>query len=377
VTTAPAAGKIPYARQTIEDDDVEAVAAVLRGDWLTQGPAVETFERALADKVGAAECVAFSSGTAALHASVAAAGTGPGDRVVTSPLSFVASANCARYVRADVHFADVEPATLNLDPAAVGPGVDTLVAVHYAGLPVRLDRLAHRPRVVIEDAAHALGASTPDGPVGNCARSDMAVFSFHPVKSITTGEGGAVTTNSSDLAARLRRLRSHGMVRTPAKGGWAYEIAELGWNYRLTDLQAALGTSQLAKLDRFVARREALAGRYRDLLAGLPLVLPPEAPPGYASARHLYPVRVEGGAGRRREVYDALHAAGIGAQVHYLPIYRHPLWAAAGPGTRFPATEAAYAGLLSLPLYPGLSEAEQDRVAVVLGRVLAPPGKVP
>ena len=351
---------IPYARQSVDDDDIAAVAAVLRGDWLTQGPHVETFERTLAGMVGARFCVAFSSATAGLHAAVAASRIGPGDRVVTSPLSFVASANCARYTGAGVEFADIDPATLNLDPAGVGPHVDALVAVHYAGLPVDLTALRTRPRVVIEDAAHALGATTPDGPVGNCARSDMCVFSFHPVKSITTGEGGAVTTNSAELAGRLARLRSHGITRTPEHGGWAYEIGELGWNYRLTDMQAALGTSQLAKLERFTTRRNELAARYRELLSGLPVTLPPEAPAGSGHARHLFPIRVE----RRRAVYDALRADGIGTQVHYVPIYRHPLWAE--PPARFPATEAAYEGLLSLPLFPALTEAEQDRVAAAL-----------
>jgi UDP-4-amino-4,6-dideoxy-N-acetyl-beta-L-altrosamine transaminase len=356
---------IPYARQSVDEDDIAAVTAVLRGDWLTQGPHVETFERTLAGTAGARFCVAFSSATAGLHAAVAAAGIGPGDRVLTSPLSFVASANCARYTGASVEFADIDPATLNLDPGAVGPGVDALVAVHYAGLPVDLAALRTRPRVVIEDAAHALGATTPDGPVGNCARSDMCVFSFHPVKSITTGEGGAVTTNSAELADRLARLRSHGITRTPEAGGWAYEIGELGWNYRLTDMQAALGTSQLAKLERFTTRRNELAARYRELLAGLPVTLPPEAGPGFRHARHLFPIRV----GRRRAVYDALRADGIGTQVHYVPIYRHPLWAE--PPERFPATEAAYAGLLSLPLFPALTEAEQDRVARALATALS------
>jgi perosamine synthetase len=354
--------QIPYGRQLIEDDDVAAVVEVLRGDWLTQGPSVDRFERALAERVEAGYAVAFASGTGALHAADAVAGLGPGTRMLTSPLSFVASANCGRYVGAEVGFADVHPLTLNLEPADVGADVDALVAVHYAGLPVDLARLAHRPAVVIEDAAHALGAHTPDGPVGNCARSDLCVFSFHPVKSITTGEGGAVTTNSAELAQRLRRFRSHGIERRPEQGGWAYEVTSLGFNLRLTDIQAALGTSQLAKLDRFVARREELAGRYRELLAGLPVTLPPDPPDGWRHARHLYPVRLAD----RAEVSAAMRAAGIGVQVHYVPIYRHPLWAAAGPPERFPATESAYAGLLSLPLHQGLTDAEQDRVVGAL-----------
>jgi dTDP-4-amino-4,6-dideoxygalactose transaminase len=240
---------IPYGRQCIDDDDVEAVVKVLRGDFLTQGPMVEHFEEQLAATVEARYAVAFSNGTAALHAACAAAGLGAGDLVVTTPLTFVASANCARYVGASVDFVDIEPGTLNLDPSLVPAHADALVAVHFAGLPVALDRLAHRPRVVLEDAAHAIGARTPDGPVGNGAHSDMTTFSFHPVKTVTTGEGGAVTTNDPALAERLRRFRSHGVVHKPEQGGWYYEVETLGFNYRLTDLHAALGASQLTKLD--------------------------------------------------------------------------------------------------------------------------------
>ncbi len=358
---------IPYGRQLVDDDDIAAVAAALRSDWLTGGPALDAFEAELCAQTGARHAVAFANGTSALHGALAAAGIGPGDRVLTSPLSFVASANCARYVGAITDFVDIDPKTLNLDPAAVG-ACDALVAVHYAGLPVDLASMTTRPRVVVEDAAHALGASTPDGPVGNCARSDLCTFSFHPVKAITTGEGGAVTTNSDELADALRRFRSHGMVRHPEHGGWYYEVETLGYNYRLTDIQAALGTSQLAKLERFVGRRNELAQRYRNLLASLPVDLPPEAPPGVRHAYHLFAVRVP----NRRAVYEAMHAGGIEVQVHYVPIYAHPLYAGAGrSGADYPETERAYAGLLSLPLFPGLTDAEQDRVVEELTRCLA------
>lgn len=351
---------IPYGRQSVDDDDIAAVTAVLKGDWLTQGPAVDEFEARLGEITGARHAVAFSSGTAALHAACAVTGLGAGDRVATSPLTFAASAACARYVGATPVLVDIDADTLNLDPALVPADIDALVAVHYAGLPLDLERLPHRPRVVIEDAAHALGASTPDGPVGNCAHSDLCCFSFHPVKLVTTGEGGAVTTNDDELAAALRRFGRHGVRPRPDLGGWAYEIAEEGFNYRLSDIAAALGTSQLAKLDRFVTRRNALAERYRRLLADLPVTLPPTAPAGWHHAYHLFPVQVP----ERTHVYDALRADEVMVQVHYVPLYRHPRFE--GDPEAFPVTESVYAGLLSLPLFPDLTEDEQDRVVASL-----------
>lgn len=360
---------IPYGRQSVDDDDIAAVVRVLKGDWLTSGPAIAEFEAALAERVEAQHAVAFANGTAALHGAVAAAGIGPGDVVATTPLTFVASANCARYQGADVALVDIDPSTLLIDLRQVPP-CDALVAVHYAGLPVDLRPLEHasgRPRIVIEDAAHALGAVTPDGPVGNCARSDMCMFSFHPVKHVTTGEGGIITTNSAELAERLRRFRSHGMVPDPAQGGWYYEVEDTGYNYRLTDIQAALGTSQLLKLDRFLARRRELADRYRALLADLPLELPPEAPQGFEHAYHLFPIRVD----RRREVYDELRRRDIGVQVHYVPVHHHPTFAALGPADRYPHAEQAYARLLSIPLFPAMSDEDQTRVVTALREVLS------
>lgn len=357
---------IPYGHQSVGEDDVAAVAAALRSEWLTQGPRVEEFEAALAATVGATHAVAFSSGTAALHAAAAAAGLGPGDTVATSALTFVASANCARYVGATPVLVDVDEATWNLDLGKVPP-CDALVAVHYAGLPTDLSRLAARPPVVIEDACHALGAVTGDGPVGNCARSDMCAFSFHAVKTVTAGEGGAVTTNAAELAERLRRFRHHGAEPRPEQGGWYSEVSETGFNYRLSDLHAALGLSQLAKLDRFVERRNELAARYRAALAGTPVVLPLEPPPGWRHAYHLFPVQVP----HRRGVYDDLRARGIGVQVHYVPLARHPVFGA--DPADFPVAEEVYAGLLSLPMFPDLTDGQQDEVVAALLDALGAP----
>ena len=347
---------IPYGRQFVDEDDIAAVTEVLRGDWLTQGPTVDRFEAAVAERTGARHAVAFANGTAALHGACATAKLSAGDRVATSTLSFVASANCARYVGADVQLLDIDPVTLNLDPTRVPSGLDGLVAVHFAGLPVDLSRLTNRPRVVIEDAAHALGATTPDGPVGNCAHSDMTCFSFHPVKPITTGEGGMVTTNDDDLAERLRRFRSHGTERRPENGGWYYEVTELGMNYRLSDIASALGLSQLDKLSRFIDRRQEIAANYDAAFAGTSVTPAPAAPAGFSHGYHLYPVRVPD----RRNVYDGLREAGVAAQVHYVPIHRHPIYE--DKAIALPHADEAYEGLLSLPMFPTLSDADHRQV---------------
>lgn len=363
----PADEPIPYGRQTIDQDDVDAVLAVLRGAWLTQGPAVDEFEAALREVTGARHAVAFANGTAALHGAAAAAGLGPGDVVATSPLTFSASAACARYTGATPTLVDIDASTLNIDVGAVPADIDALVAVHYAGLPVDLASLSHRPRVVIEDACHALGARTPDGPVGNCARSDLACFSFHPVKPITTGEGGAVTTNDDDLAEALRRFRNHGIERLPEIDPWYYEVRSLGFNYRLTDLQCALGISQLRRIDQLIDRRAEIADRYRARLAHLPIELPPSAPAGWRHGYHLFAIQVP----ERRRVFEGLHAAGVRVQVHYVPIHHHPVYADLGfTAEDLPVTEAAYAGLLSLPIFPTLTDAQVDRVVEVLEDLL-------
>lgn len=358
---------IPYGRQSVDESDIAAVADVLRGDWLTTGPAVSRFEDAIAERVGARHAVAYTSGTSALHGAAFAAGWGPGDEVYTSPLTFMATANCVRYVGAAPRLVDIDVATFNIDLAVVPAGARGVIPVHYAGLPVDLAQFASAG-VVVEDAAHALGARTPDGPVGNCAHSDMCCFSLHPVKPITTAEGGIVTTNDDELANRLRRFRNHGMVPRPELGGWYYEISEVAFNYRLTDVQAALGMSQLARLDRFIARRNEIAERYRERLADLPITLPPSAPAGYVHGYHLFVVLVP----ERRHTYDHLREDGIATQVHYVPIHHHPVSRDIGlsPGD-LPACDEVYDHMLSLPMFPDLSDDDVDRVAEALRRCVA------
>jgi perosamine synthetase len=375
---------IPYGRQLVDDEDVAAVTEVLRGDWLTTGPAVDRFEQAFGGFVGADHAVAVANGTAALHLAMLAAGVGPGDEVIVPALTFAASANAARFVGADVVFADVRDDTLTIDVDHAASRVTTrtraIVAVDYGGTPCDLDpllELADRHGlVVIEDACHAPGSTYRGRPVGSIAH--LSTFSFHPVKHLTTGEGGMVTTSAPDLAARVRRLRNHG-IDTDARqreelGTWTYDVTELGYNYRLSDIACALGTSQLTKLPAWIDRRQRIAARYEAALSARPEVRTPIVPDDRTSGWHLYPIRVVGAevAERRRVVFDRLRADGIGVNVHYLPVHLHGYYRDLGYGPGLcPVAERAYDGLLSLPMWPGLSEVEQDRVLDRLFAALA------
>lgn len=375
------AESIPYGRQSIDEADVAVVVDVLRSHWLTTGPAVDQFEAALERAVGA-PCVAVNSGTAALHAAYAAGGVGSGTTVVTSPMTFAATATAALHLGAKVVFADVSDDTLNLDPEAaaeaVTPDTRVVTAVDFAGHPAELDELrqvAHRAgALLVEDAAHSIGARYRGRSVGSIA--DLTTFSFHPVKTITTGEGGAVAGDDGSLLDAVRQFRSHGLVRDrselrqPDEGGWHQEVQALGLNYRMPDVLAALGCSQLRKLRAFVDRRAVLVDRYRALLADIDGVRLPIQRDAVDPAWHLFVVRVLGG--RRREVFERMRAAGVGVQVHYLPVYRHPLFVELGyPPGACPVAEAAYAELLSLPLFPALTESQQDRVAESLQAALS------
>ena len=358
---------IPYGRQQVDAADIAAVEKVLKGDWLTSGPAVTEFEEALADYVGAKYAVTFSSATAALHAACAVAGLGPGDLVHTSPLTFIASANCARYVGATPALIDIDPTTFNIDTSQITENIQAVIPVHYAGLPVELGSLPSRPLVIIEDASHALGARSTTEKVGSTTHSDMCVFSFHPVKPITTGEGGAVTTNNADYAQALTEFRSHGINTNRDPLSWEYNAATLGYNYRLTDIQAAMGLSQLGKIDRFIAERNAIAERYREKLSELPLELPPAEPAGALHGYLLFAIRVP----QRREVFAELRKRGIGVQVHYVPVHYHGVSADIEiPPGGYPHADAIYSGLISIPTFPGLTESEQDIVIATLTDVL-------
>lgn len=375
---------IPYGRQSVSEDDIQAVAAVLRSDFLTQGPVVPQFEAAVAEACSVPHAVAVNSATSALHIACLALGVGASDRVWTSPNSFVASANCARYCGATVDFVDIDPVTYNMstqalaDKLAVAAVSGTLpkvvIPVHFAGLPCDLQgihRLAQQYGFrLIEDASHAIGARHADSVVGDCRYSDITVFSFHPVKIITTAEGGMATTRSEQLARAMRLLRTHGITREAAEmqradeGPWYYEQRCLGFNYRMTELQGALGLSQLQNLRRWIDRRHELADVYDAQLAALPLVLP-RRPAGVRSALHLYVVQVDpAGTGlARRTVFERLRSAGIGVNVHYIPVHLQPYYQAQGfRSGDFPVAEAYYARCLSLPMFATLSDEDQRRV---------------
>jgi perosamine synthetase len=377
---------IPYSKQSLDADDRAAVAAVLEGDWLTQGPAVSSFEEAVAARCGVPHAVAFSSGTAALHGAAFAAGVEKGDEIVTSAITFAASANCGAYLGARPRFADIEAETWNVSAAtleqAITPRVKAVIPVHFAGLPAPIEpirELVGPDVAIVEDAAHALGGNSTEGEVGSCAFSDMAIFSLHPTKAITSCEGGIVTTRDPALAERLACFRQHGMVRDPERflhpegagdeGPWYHEQQHLGFNYRLSDVHAALGRSQLRKLDDHVAARNAVAARYREGLSGIDgLELPPQPAGNALHAYHLFVVRLREGTRARLGLYQRLFESDIRTQVHYIPVYRHPYYRSAygyGPGL-CPEAERYYSGCLSLPCYPGLTTAEQDRVIEVV-----------
>jgi UDP-4-amino-4,6-dideoxy-N-acetyl-beta-L-altrosamine transaminase len=375
--------RLPYGRQTIDEDDIQSVVEALRAPLLTCGPLVAQFEQALATVTGAPYAVACSSGTAALHLAYAALGIGPGDEIITTPITFSATAAAAYYVGASVRIADVDPRTGNLDPRSVEPLLTSrtraIVPVHLAGLPADLDELRTLTRsrdvLLIEDACHALGATYRGTPIG-AGTSDAVVFSFHPVKHVTTGEGGAVIVRNPAVQQRIMRMRHHGIERDPATA--AYAVTELGWNYRLPDFVCALGISQLAKLDRFLAARRELASLYREALtAAFPDggVLPPVELSDRVSAYHLYAVAIdfERFATTRDAVMRALAAAGIGTQVHYIPLLQHPLHAQRCPDElrrSRPGADAYFAHTLSLPLFPAMTAADVTFVVDELRRVL-------
>lgn len=385
--TIPPQPYIPYGCQTITEADIAAVEAVLRSPFLTQGPSVLAFEQAVATKVGAAHGVAVNSATSALHIACLALGLGPGDRLWTSPITFVASANCARYCGAEVDFVDINPATGLMSVAALeqklqqaeqkGTLPKVVVPVHLAGSScdmVAIGALAQRYGfAVLEDASHAIGGRYRGEPVGNCCHSAITVFSFHPVKIITTGEGGLATTNDPQLAQTMAELRSHGIVREPERferlpaGPWAYEQQQLGFNYRMTDLQAALGLSQLQRLEAIVEERNRQLQTYRQLLAELPVQLL-DVPEGVLSAVHLAVIRLEGTTpAQHRHVFQGLRAAGIGVQVHYSPVHLQPYYRRLGFGEgQFPESEAYGISAISLPLFPSLTMVDQNKVFSLL-----------
>jgi UDP-4-amino-4,6-dideoxy-N-acetyl-beta-L-altrosamine transaminase len=386
-------GMIPYGRQQISEADIQAVVDVLRSDFLTQGPAVPAFERVVAARCGAGHAVAVNSATSALHLACLALGVGPGDWVWTTPITFVASANCARYCGASVDFVDIDPRTYCLSAErlaekleradAAGRLPKVVVPVALAGQScdmARIKALAERYGfAIVEDASHAIGGRYKDEPIGNGRYSDVSVFSFHPVKIVTSGEGGVAVTNDPRLARRMALLRSHGVTREAGEmthasdGAWYYQQLELGFNYRLTDVHAALGRSQMAQLDAFLDRRRAIARRYDTALRELPIVTPWQHA-DCGSSWHLYIIRLQLARLTRthREIFEALRAAGIGVNLHYIPVHTQPYYVRLGEHTGpYPEAERYYADAISLPIFPGLTSEQQDEVIAAVRAVCA------
>lgn len=363
---------IPYGRQSIDNEDIQAVVETLQSDYLTTGPKIEEFERCVAEYVGANYAVAVSNGTAALHAACYAAGIKEGDEVITSPITFAASSNCVLYCGATPVFADIDPITCNLDPEDILRKITNrtkaIIAVHYSGQPCDMDaihKIAEEYNLtVIEDAAHALAAEYKGKKVGSI--SDMTTFSFHPVKHITTAEGGMITTNDKSLYEKLLLFRSHGITRnhdlmTTNEGAWYYEQLELGYNYRITDVQCALGISQMKRLDQFVNRRRDIARKYEEAFKNIAGIGIPSCNEDRVSSWHLYVIQVEGD--RRKELFDFLRSQGIGVNVHYIPVYKFPYYQRIGYDTVVcKHAEMFYERCISLPIYPELTEEQQDYV---------------
>ncbi len=372
---------LPYARQSISDEDVAAVTAALRSDWLTTGPRVPAFEEALAAFAGVRHAVAFSSGTAALHGAAVVAGLGPGDEAITTPMTFAATANCVLYAGAEPRFADIDPGTLLIRPdrvaAAITSRTRALLPVDYAGQPADYaalravaDAAPGGPLTIIADASHSLGATLDGRAVGTLA--DLTVLSLHPAKILTTGEGGAVLTDRDDFATRLRRFRNHGIAtELAARRDWTYEMVELGYNYRLTDIGAALGTSQLARVPAFLTRRRELAAHYLRRLSGHELLDPPVVDPRADPAWHFafVQLRLDRLSVDRGTVFRALRAEGIGVNVHYIPVHRHPYYRERFPGISMPIAEGAYERLLTVPLFASMTTADVDDVVAALDKV--------
>lgn len=383
---------IPYGRQDITEADIEAVTEVLRSDWLTQGPTVPNFEQAVADSCSASYAVAVNSATSALHIACLALGLGPGDWLWTSPNTFVASANCGLHCGAQIDFVDIDPRAYNLCAKGLARKLEQakgeghlpmiVVPVHFAGQPCDMEAIHNLSREygfkIIEDASHAIGGSYLGEPIGNCRYSDVTIFSFHPVKIITTAEGGMALTNDGDVAGCMQRLRTHGITRDPAlmshepDGPWYFEQIELGLNYRMTDLHAALGLSQLNRLNEYIERRRALALRYDEQLAGLPVVTPWQHPNGQ-SAWHLYVIRLQLDELTRthRQVFEGLREQDIGVNLHYIPVHTHPYYRGLGfTAGSFPEAERYYSEAISLPMFPSMTDEDQDQVIAALNLVL-------